>query len=151
MKDFQVLQSRVRGGGRDARRRCLAFGLVEERRNQQETLELALRKSRLVVETDLAGRKKRDGKCAGRVQQVSGTCLRGRKKMGTRSVCAEHAAGPVCSSSKTVATRSPFSLFSFSPFLFSFLSFLSFFLSFFLYIRLIQTNRANEWSSAWGP
>jgi len=118
---------------------------LEERRNRQETLELALRKSRLVVETDFAGRKKRDGKCAGRVQQVPGTCSRGRKKWGP-GVSAR--CGPrmfaVEDGGDEAALPSPFlfpSLSSSSPF----------FLLFFHYIRLAQINRANEWSSAWGP
>jgi len=65
-------------------------------------------------------------------------CLR-RAHCGSRMLVVEDGGDEV-------AVQSLF-LFPF-PFL---LPFLSFFLFFFLYVRLTQTNRANEWSSAWGP
>ena len=116
--------------------RCL--GVRTRRRDRKSARNawiLALRKSRLVVETDLAGRKKRGGKCAGKGYSRCRAHVCGEgKKMGTRSVCAEHTAGPVCSSSKTMGDEVAVqSLFLFPPFLFSFLSFLSPFFSFSIY------------------
>lgn len=152
IKHFQVLQAREgEGGPRWSRCAPPMSGVVRgpvavgEKRNRQETLELALRKSRLVVETDLAGRKKRDGKCAGRVQQVPGICSRGRKKNGDPECLRRVRCGPripaVEDGGDEVAVPSLFLFPSLSPSS-------PFFLPFFLYIRLAQINRANEWSSA---
>lgn len=160
-KHIQVLRA-GRGeedpAGCDARRRCLASGALPragEGEIGKKRLELALRKSRLVVETDFAGRKKRDGKCAGRVQQVPGTCshARGReKKWGAQRVSGApygSRCGPRIPRRRRRRRRGRHSASFPFPLVFSFLSF-TFFL-FFLYIRLAQTNRANEWGSAWGP
>lgn len=146
---FKFFKPAVRRRTPPVARRRLASGARRRRgrRNRQETLELALRKSRLVAETDLAGRKKRDGKCAGRVQQVPGTCSRARgrrKKMGGPECLRRARCGPRMHTRRRRRRDRHSVSFPF-PLAFSFLSFLSTFLSSFLSLYMPSTNKPREW------
>lgn len=138
MKHFQVLQAREGKedpAGRDARSRCLASFGGPSRSGRSEigkkrwnlpfaSLDWWLRQTSRGAKSATGSAREGYSRCRAYVRGEG-------KKMGTRSVCAGCAAGPVYPPSKTAATRSPFRLSSFSPrFL---LPPLSFFLSFSIY------------------
>ena len=124
--------------------RCL--GVRTRRRDRKSARNawiLALRKSRLVVETDLAGRKKRGGKCAGRGTAGVGHMFAGKEKKWGPGVSAPSTLrAPYARRRRRWATRSPFSLFSFSPLSFS--PSFPFFLPFFLSLYTLNANKPRE-------